>query len=250
MLGGTGLFGLVIGFAFRDIAENFLASILISMQHPFAAGDLITVAGDKGYVQSVNTRSTLLMSLEGNHIQIPNATIYKETITNFTANPNARFDFSVGIGYDDSIAQAQSVALSVLREHPAIVSDPEPMVLVESLGAATINLRVYFWVDGARYSCLKVRSAVIRLTKRAFDEVGISMPDEAREVVFPAGVPVRMSSPDATEPAGHDPPKPRISDSETPVNSAEGNLTSEADEINQQARRARSPEAGEDLLEA
>src|SRR5690606_37970753 len=117
VLGGTGLMGLVLGFAFRDIAENFLASILISMQNPFASGDLIEVAGHTGFVQSVNTRSTLLITLEGNHVQIPNATIYKETITNFTAIPNARFDFLVGIGYDDSLTLAQSVALQVLLDH-------------------------------------------------------------------------------------------------------------------------------------
>ncbi|HCS51920.1 MAG TPA: mechanosensitive ion channel protein MscS, partial [Planctomycetaceae bacterium] len=77
VLGGTGLLGLILGFAFRDIAENFLSSILISIQRPFAGGDLIQVAGFKGFVQSVNTRSTLLMTIEGNHVQIPNATIYK-----------------------------------------------------------------------------------------------------------------------------------------------------------------------------
>jgi small-conductance mechanosensitive channel len=163
LLGGAGLFGLVIGFAFRDIAENFLASMLIGLQHPFASGDLIEVAGHKGFVQSVNTRSTLLMTLEGNHVQIPNATIYKGTITNFTANPFARFDFVVGIGYDDSIAGAQQVAMRVLQEHPAILHDPEPLVLVDTLGASTVNLRVYFWMDVLKHSPLKVKSAIILL---------------------------------------------------------------------------------------
>ena len=249
VLGGTGLLGLVIGFAFRDIAENFLASILISMQHPFASGDLIEVAGHKGYVQSVNTRATLLMTLEGNHVQIPNATIYKETITNYTANPNARFDFVVGIGYDDSLSTAQSVALEVLREHPAIVDDPEPLVLVESLGAATVNLRIYFWVDIAKYSQFKVRSAIIRLIKRAFDQAGISMPDEAREVVFPAGVPVQMVTEVPQVPSDDVAQKTSSKDDEAMTNSAEGDLSSEAEDISQQAKRSRTPESGQDLLQ-
>lgn len=249
VLGGTGLIALVIGFAFRDIAENFLASILISMQHPFARNDLIEVAGYKGYVQSVNARSTLLMTLEGNHVQIPNATIYKATITNFTANPNARFDFTVGIGYDDSISLAQSVALSVLQDHPAIVDEPEPMILVESLGAATVNLRIYFWVNIAKYSQLKVRSAVIRLTKRAFDQAGISMPDEAREVVFPAGVPVRMISDERTTPEELSRHRPPSTDDEAASQEAEGDLASEANEIGEQARQSRTPEPGENLLQ-
>ncbi len=250
VLGGTGLVGLVIGFAFRDIAENFLASILISIQNPFAGGDLVEVAGHRGYVQSVNTRSTLLMTLEGNHVQIPNATIYKETITNFTANPNARFDFVVGIGYEDSITEAQSVALAVLRDHPAVVDDPEPLVLVEELGAATVNLRIYFWVDIATYSALKVNSAVIRLVKKAFEEAGISMPDEAREIIFPAGVPLRTLPEEQAEAAA--PPRERrvVKEEKLAAHAAEGDLTSEAGEINQQAHRSRLPESGQNLLES
>ena len=249
VVGGTGVLAIVIGFAFRDIAENFLASVFISIQRPFKRGDLIEVGGFKGYVQSVNTRSTLLMTLEGNHVQIPNATIFKNTITNFTANPNARFDFSVGIGYDDSITTAQSVALAVIRDHPAVIDDPEPLVLVESLGSATVNLRIYMWVDISRYSQLKVRSAVIRLTKRAFDQAGISMPDEAREVVFPSGVPVRMVGSDSVETHRPGDDLQSAGDDEAAAHSAEGDLTTEADEIEQQAQQSRAPEAGQDLLE-
>lgn len=250
VLGGTGLVALVIGFAFRDIAENFLASILISIQHPFARGDLIQVAGYQGYVQSVNPRSALLMTLEGNHVQIPNATIYKETIINFTANPNARFDFLIGIGYADSVTASQEVALKVLQQHPAVVADPEPLVLVESLGAATVNLRIYFWIDIARYSALKVRSAVIRLTKRAFEQAGISMPDDAREVVFPAGVPVSMVSDAEIRPVEPPAPKPSEKDDEAAAHAAEGDLASEATDIEEQARHSRNPEKGQDLLKS
>lgn len=258
VLGGTGLLGLVIGFAFRDIAENFLASILISMQRPFKGGDLIEVAGFKGYVQSVNTRSTLLMQVDGNHVQIPNATIYKGTIVNFTANPRSRFEFVVGIGYDDSISGAQAVAMKVLENHPAVMKDPEPLVLVDTLGAATINLSVLFWVDISKYSGLKVRSAVIRLTKRAFDQAGISMPDEAREVVFPQGVPVHMVEGGAGErgsPAAHTasratPVSRRPEADDSAATEAEGGLENDAEDIERQARTAREPESGQNLLES
>jgi small conductance mechanosensitive channel len=247
IIGGTGLLGLAIGFAFRDIAENFLASILISIQRPFAMGDLIEVDGETGFVQRVNTRATLIMTRDGNHVQVPNAIVYKNTITNFTANPRGREDFVVGIGYDDSIAEAQETALAVLREHPAVLDDPEPLVLVESLGAATVNLRVTFWIDIEKYSQLKVRSAVIRLTKVAFDKAGVSMPDEAREVVFPAGVPVTITE------SGTVPQRPREKpvieeESEQQANSAEGGLTNDDEEVEKQAREARLPEGGQNLL--
>ncbi|MDZ7637452.1 MAG: mechanosensitive ion channel family protein [Bryobacterales bacterium] len=253
VLGGTGLIGLVIGIAFREIAENFLASVMISIQNPFAQGDLIAVAGHKGFVQSVNTRSTLLMTLDGNHVQIPNATIYKETIVNFTANPNTRFDFLVGIGYDDSIEEAQAVSRAVLAKQEGLVKDLEPWVLVETLGAATVNIRVYFWVDTASFNGLKVRSAVIRGVKKAFVAAGISMPDESREVVFPSGVPVRMISGES-EAAAREVKAPAASKQEViqlPVGTrgtTEGDLSTEATDIKQQAQRARKPEGGPNLL--
>jgi small-conductance mechanosensitive channel len=249
VLGGTGLIGLVIGFAFRDIAENFLASILIGMQRPFATNDLIEVAGFRGYVQNVNTRSTLLMTLDGNHVQIPNATIYKETITNFTSNPKARYEFTIGIGYSASISDAQSIALDVLRTHPAVVEDPEPLVLVDALGPATVNLRVYFWINIARYSPLKVRSAVIRLTKGAFQQAGISMPDEAREVIFPEGVPIRNASGE-TSPEKLDSRRKHDAMVGPAVHSAEGDLSAESEVIEEQARTARLPEGHSNLLKS
>ena len=189
VVGGTGLIGLAVGIAFRDIAENFLASIFLSMQQPFETGDLVEVTGVTGYVQQLNVRTTILMTFDGNLVQIPNASVYKANLFNFTTNANRRSDIVVGIGYDDSINEAQEIARKVLEDHPAVLNHPEPSVLAESMGTATINLRVYFWLNGHEYSWMKVRSSLIRLIKIAYQKHGISMPDEAREVVFPQAVP-------------------------------------------------------------
>lgn len=192
VIGGTGLVGLALGIAFRDITENFLASIFLSIHRPFKTGDLVEVSAITGYVRQLNSRTTVLMNLDGNLMQIPNSIVYKNIICNFTANPNRRESFIVGIGYDDSIAEAQKIARTVLAGHPAVLEVPEPWVLVDSMGKATINLRIYFWLNGEEHSFLKVRSSVIRLLKHAFQEGGISMPDEAREVIFPLGIPVTL----------------------------------------------------------
>ena len=143
-------------------------------------------------MRQLNMRTTILMTLDGNLVQIPNAIVYKCNLRNFTTPSNRREDFVVGIGYDDAIDEAQEIARKVLASHPAVLSDPEPSVLVDSLGRSTVDLRVYFWLNGLEHSWLKVRSSVIRLVKRAFQKHGISMPDEAREVVFPHGVPVTV----------------------------------------------------------
>lgn len=251
VLGGTGLFGLVVGIAFRDIAENFLASILLSTRRPFEIGDLIDVDGKTGIVQAVTTRGTLLITFEGNHIHIPNSVVYKSVINNYTANPNTRLDFTVGIGYDDTISAAQEIGVRVLREHPAVMTDPEPMVLVDQLGSAAVSLRFYFWVNIRDHSMLKVRSAAMRLVKRAFQEAGISMPDDAREVLFPRGVPVRILP---LESPGDGEPRPSVktpiprSQEENLSADAEGGLTSETEAIQDQARQSRPLPAGDNLL--
>ena len=258
LVGGTGLLGLAVGIAFRDITENFLASIFLSVQRPFETGDLVEVAEVTGYVQQLNVRTTVLMTLDGNLVQVPNATIYKSTLSNFTANPNRRESFVVGIGYDDSIDEAQEVTREVLANHPAVLDDPEPWVLANDLGKATVNLKIYFWLDGHRHSWLKVRSSVIRLVKRAFQERGISMPDEAREILFPNGVPVRMVG-DGAEPARAGPPRERAAreeplaaaaDSGAVTTKAEGGLSSEKGMLQEQARQAKPLDETENLLDA
>ncbi len=227
VVGGTGLLGLIIGIAFKDIAENFLASILISARRPFKIGDYIIVSGHEGVVQSVTTRGTVLMTLEGNHIHIPNAIIYKNTIVNVTANPNTRKKFSLGIGYMDSITKAQQIALEVLQKHEAILNEPEPQVLVDNLGDATVNLVVYFWVNGQKNSASKVKSAMLRLIKKAFDDAEISMPDAAREVIFPEGININKNEAVVTESAG------MVVEPED--NLVEEDLSNEVDEIRKQS---------------
>jgi small conductance mechanosensitive channel len=255
VVGGTGLIGLAVGIAFREITENFLASLFLSMQRPFESGDLIEVAGVTGFVQQLNIRTTVVMTLDGNLVQIPNALVYKSTLCNFTANPNRRETFAVGIGYDDPIDKAQEVARKVLADHPAVLKDPEPWVLADGLGPATVNLRIYFWLNGKEHSWLKVRSSVIRLVKRAFQQHGISMPDEAREVVFPRGVPVTLleGKPEETRGDGS-PRRPHVSPPSEGLDAvstkAEAGLSSEAGVLEEQARQGEPLDEGENLLRA
>jgi small-conductance mechanosensitive channel len=256
IVGGTGVLGIVLGFAFRDIAENFLASVLISVQRPFRYGDTIEVGGYLGVVQRVTPRGTILMDFEGNFIQIANAQVYKSTIKNFTANPNVRQDFTVGIGYDASITRAQEIAMKILEEHSAVLADPRPMVLVQEFAPATINLRVYFWVNGQLHSKVKVRSAVMRMVLRALEAGGVSMPDEAREIIFPQAVPVQMLQATHAESAAEvavidtEPPSDEqlSADRHDESTSAEAGLESEVADLNEQARQSRDPEEGGDVM--
>lgn len=246
VLGGTGLLGIILGIAFKDITENLLASIFLSINNPFHKGDLIEIEGITGYVQSLTIRSTILISLDGNYIQIPNATVYKSNIRNFTSNPNRREDFIVGIGYDCVISEAQDTALKVLQNHPAVLKDPEPWVLVDRFGKSTINLKIYFWLDGRKHSWLKVRSSVIRLVKKAFQSNRIDMPDEARELIFPKGITVWMAS---AKPEEKEAKKlQEHQETDKIATRSEGELNSEAKDIQEQGSQSQIPEPGKNLL--
>jgi len=255
IVGGTGLVGLAVGIAFRDITENFLASVFLSMQRPFDTGDLIEVAEVAGYVQQLNVRTTILMTLEGNLVQIPNAKVYKSIIRNFTTNPSRREDFTITVGYNDSINEAQDIASKVLREHAAILKDPEPSVLVDSLGTDFVNLRVYFWINGRDYSWLKVRSSVIRLVKLAFQQHGITMPDVPGKLVFPRGISVTVQRGKLDESTLETQIKPAVTEPkldeiDAVSTIAEGGLDSEAEVIKQQALKVKPLKEKENLLEA
>ncbi len=250
LLGGTGIVGVIIGFSLRDIAENFLASLLLSMRNPFRSGDLVEVAGHTGIVQNLNTRTTILLTLDGNQVQIPNATVFKSTIKNYSSIPSRRAEFVVGIGYDSSAALAQKLIADVLASHPAVLEEPEPLVLVDELGEATVNLRVNYWFDSASYSPAKINSALLRQTKNALLEGGIELPDPAREVVFPKGVPiVQASAKPATPPVASKAAARPVAVADESVDAApsEGNLSSESADAHARAT-GNLAEAEENLL--
>jgi small conductance mechanosensitive channel len=249
VIGGTGLIGIVIGLAFREIAENALASLLLSVRNPFRTGDWIQVSGFQGIVQNLNMRTTVLLTLDGNHVQIPNALVFSSIITNFSSNPGRRAEFTVGIGYDASVMKAQDIIIKALRAHPAVLEEPEPAALVDELGPSTVNLRVQFWFDGRTYSIFKVRSALMRQVKRALQDAGVPMPDTAREVIFPEGLEVHGGAAQAPETGARPaPPLPVASGDTVVATSGEGDLVSEEPELKRQAAGAELPDAGENLL--
>ena len=182
VLGTAGLFGLVLGFAFRDLAENAIASLLLSLRQPFAPNDLVSIEGREGHVVRLTSRATVLLTIEGNHVRIPNSTVYKGVIVNYTRNPLRRFDLAGGIGVDEDIAAAQHLGIEVLQATPSVLADPPPQALVEELGESNVVIRYLGWVDQRAADFLAVKSEAIRRVKEALDEAGISLPEPTYRV--------------------------------------------------------------------
>ena len=182
VLGAAGVAGLAIGFAFRDMIENYIASVLLSLRQPFAPNDHVIVEGHEGKVVRLTSRATILMTLDGNHVRIPNAAVFKGAIVNFSRKPERRFDFSVGVGVEQDLARAQRLAVETLGQLDGVLGEPEAVAIVEALDDSTVALRVYGWVDQRESDWLRLRSEAVRCVKEAFDREGIEMPEPIQRV--------------------------------------------------------------------
>jgi len=239
LLSGTGVLGLIVGFAFKDIAENFLSSLLLSVQRPFKLGDIIEVAGYLGVVKKMTSRATTLVDFNGDHIQIPNATIYKNAIRNLAANPNMRGTFVVGIGYDVDINQAQAIAFDIMNNLGVVLKQPEPQVLVDSLGSSSCNLRLYFWVNNEQNSMAKVASVLMKRVIASYTDNGFSMPDDARERIIING---------DTQVQKHNTTAINLRTEKKVHGEIREDTSSDNDELRKQANEARDPDEGENIL--
>ena len=145
ILGVAGMVGLAVGFAFRDITENFIASILLGTRRPFRIGDYIQVAGQAGVVKSLNTRATVLVTLEGKQIRIPNNIIYKEILVNSSASPTAQSTFDLLIPYEASTTAAIAAITKAISDQEGVLRDPPPRVLVDAHGYQWHPAPRYYW---------------------------------------------------------------------------------------------------------
>lgn len=176
VLGLAGVVGLAVGFAFKDIAENFIASVLLGVRRPFQIGDYVTIAGQSGVVRSLNTRATVLVTLEGNHVRIPNNIVYKEILINATASVSYRSNFDVVIPYDASTAAATEAMTQALRDLDGVLPDPPARALVEALEPGGVRLRSYYWVPVQGVDWFKLNSDAKLRVKVALQTAGIFAP--------------------------------------------------------------------------
>lgn len=182
VLGTAGVVGLALGFAFRDTAENYIASILLSLRQPFAPNDAVRIEGHEGKVVRLTSRATILLTFDGNHVRIPNSTVFKSVVVNYSQNPQRRFDFVVGVGTEEDLSQVLRLGLDTLRETPGVLAEPPPWCLIEALGDSSVQLHCYAWIDQREASLIKVTSEAIRRIKEAFDTAGVAMPEPIYQI--------------------------------------------------------------------
>ena len=176
LVGTAGLAGIAIGFAFRDIVENYLAGVILALRQPFEKNDHIRVETFEGKVVRLTARETIMMTLDGNHVRIPNALILRNPMVNFTRNPLRRFDFEAGVGTSDDLALAREVAVGALTGVEGVLAHPAPQALVTRLGDSTVTMQFVAWIDQRQTDFLRVRSEAIRSVKTRLEAEGLNLP--------------------------------------------------------------------------
>ena len=184
VLGGAGVIGIALGFAMRDTVENYVASLMLSLRQPFRANDLVLIDNMEGRVVRLTSRATVLMTLEGNHLRIPNSTVFKAVIVNFTRNPQRRFDFTLGVDADDDATAAAELGRATLTALPFMLVDPAPEARIVEVGDSTVVIRFLGWVDQRETDWFKAQSAAIPAVKTALEDAGFGLPEPIYRLRF------------------------------------------------------------------
>lgn len=180
-----GISGVAIGFAFRDILQNFLAGILILLTEPFQIDDQIVFKGFEGTVENIETRATTIRTYDGRRIVIPNSELFTNAVTVNTAFDNRRLEYDVGIGYGDNIDVAKQLMLDAMHSVNEVLKDPAPDVLVMELAGSSVNIRVRWWIHPPRrIDDLQSRDKVITAIKKKLVTNGIDLPFPTQQILF------------------------------------------------------------------
>jgi small-conductance mechanosensitive channel len=162
LLGSAGVLGIALGFAFRDLLENYIASVLLSLRQPFAPDDSVVIDGYEGVVVGMNSRATVLMTPDGNHLRLPNAQVFKSVTLNYTRNGKRRFDFVMTLPPASDVAEAMQAVAAAVRATPDVLPDPKPSVELAAATREGWDLKVFGWVDQRTGNFFAARSEALR----------------------------------------------------------------------------------------
>ena len=200
-LAGLGVVGIALGFAAQDSVANVISGIMIFWDKPFIVGDWIRTEGNCGKVTEITLRSTRIRTNRNTYVVIPNKSVIDAVLENYSKHGELRIDVPVGIAYKEDIRQAREVLLEAVRRIPGVMAQPQPDVVVESLGDSSVNLLVRAWIETADEMQPKT-FVVVEASKLALDAAGIQIPyphlqlfvDDVEERVIRKVAPLRSLS--------------------------------------------------------
>jgi small conductance mechanosensitive channel len=185
ILAGAGVIGLALGFAFQEIASNFVSGILIAFNEPYQIGDIVKIDQYVGEVTSIELRTTCITSFQGLETFIPNKDMFTKPFVNYTSTPKRRVDIEVGVSYDDNLKKVENLTKDALESLDGRVQNIDVEVYFTEFASSSINLSARVWINylnGAAF--LKARHEAIMKIKEKYDEGGITIPFPIRSLDF------------------------------------------------------------------
>jgi small-conductance mechanosensitive channel len=185
ILGGVGILGLALAFAFQDIASNFMSGIFISFRKPLKVGDIVEIKGYMGKVKEINLRDTVVETFQGKTVVIPNKDVFQNPIENYSYLQKRRFDLSVGVSYGDDLDKVKEITLNAVKDIEGLSKTDEIKLFFTEFGDSSINLSVRMWLDSTEQSLFnEVGSQAIMKIKMAYDANDIMIPFPIRTLDF------------------------------------------------------------------
>ncbi|TNE51414.1 MAG: mechanosensitive ion channel family protein [Deltaproteobacteria bacterium] len=184
LIAGLGIGSVAVGFAFKDIFENFFAGVLILWRFPFTTNDVIQCNDLFGHVEKVTVRNTLLRQPDGQLVVVPNGTLFKNSVYVVTDQAERRTEAVVGIGYDEDIEEARSTIQKALDSCESVRSHRGTEIRIDALDSSSVNFKILWWSGSTPKQVRASRDEVITRIKKALDEANISIPFPHRTLVW------------------------------------------------------------------
>ncbi len=176
VLSALGIGSIALGFALKDILQNWFAGMLLLLKRPFNIGDMVTLKGHDGIIERIESRSTLIKTYDGRRVIVPNADVYSSVVVVHSAHGIIRGEFDIQIAHSNDFAKARKIINDIIASISAIELLPAPEIYITDITPNAVIIRVRFWVDHRNVILSHMRSSVLELVKSGFEQSGINLP--------------------------------------------------------------------------
>ncbi|QCK16818.1 mechanosensitive ion channel family protein [Mangrovivirga cuniculi] len=184
-LAGVGIIGLALGFAFQDIAANFVSGIILAFRRPFQVGEVVEIKDIMGRIQRTNLRVTVVETFQGQEVYIPNKDVLQSSIYNYSILGKRRVDLAVGISYGDDLQKVENLVSDAISNMEGVIDQDNMIFDYYEFGSSSINFYIRFWVKYPdQPGFLSMRHKAVKLIKKTFDENNITIPFPIRTLDF------------------------------------------------------------------
>lgn len=185
LLAGVGVLGIALGFAFQEIAANFVSGVILAFKKPFNIGDIIETEGTMGTVERNDFRVTIVRTFQGQEVYIPNKDLLQKKIVNYTVTGERRIDLKIGISYGEDLERVREITMEAVKAVEGVRSDKDLVFDYAAFGDSSINYNLRFWIYfPGEPSILVIINNVIIAIKKAYDQNDVTIPFPIRTLDF------------------------------------------------------------------